>query len=228
MMSMEMSENCLVEIDKKVSKSTGLHLSGKEMTILLRKLLFPICLIMFILMGCDDAHEKAKKESIATLEAFFNEMDHDELIIDSTDLEEVMEAIDEQLGEYLTGDFSRKIENDIRQYTRFQEDFAKHPKTFTFFLTNAGGGFQFAKGEVSSHRLWLTLDDEIVGTEIRVKLNTDIPEWPHSWAESATVTMMKLDGKWKIDEVSYSSGILESSINVERLKLMSHQIINKQ
>src|SRR5690625_7242991 len=99
------------------------------MTILLRKLLFPICLIILILMACDDPHEKAEKESIATLEAFFNEMDHGELIIDSTDLEEVMEAIDKQLGEYLTGDFSRKIENDIRQYTRFHEDFAKYPRS---------------------------------------------------------------------------------------------------
>ncbi|MGY0691870.1 hypothetical protein ACW2QC_03645 [Virgibacillus sp. FSP13] len=178
----------------------------------MRKLLFSMCLTLIILGGCGDPHERAKKESVATLEAFFNEMDHDELIIDSNNLEEVMGALNKQLGEYFTGNFTRKIENDIHQTFRFNRDFADHPKTFTFFLTNAGDGFRFAKGEVSEHSLWLTLDDEIVGTEIFIRLNPDIPEWPNTFGESATVTMLKLDGKWKIDKVRYSSGILESSI----------------
>lgn len=182
------------------------------MSVLLRKFLFPVCVLFLLLIGCDDQHDKAKKQSVAALEAFFNEMEHGELIINSDNLEAIMEALDEQLGAYLSGNFTRKIENDIYQSLKMDRNFADDPQTITFFLTNSGDGYQFAKGDVSKHSSWLTLDDEIVGSEIRIKLNLDIPEWPHSWEESATVTMMKIDKEWKIDDVRYSSGVLESSM----------------
>lgn len=176
----------------------------------MRIFLFLTTSLFLLLTGCADQHERAEKESVETLEAFFSEMDHNELIIDSDDLNEVMRALDNRLGEYLSGNFLREIENEIRQSFKKDRDYTTDPETFTFFLTNSGDGFRFAKGENISHSHWLSLEDEVVGSVVYADLKTDLPEWPYTWQESATITMMKLDGTWKIDEVSYANGALFS------------------
>lgn len=70
--------------------------------------------IFIILSGCVDPHDKAEVGSLDVLEDFIHELNHGDLIIDSDDPEEVIETVDDQLGEYFSGDFSRKVDYQIR------------------------------------------------------------------------------------------------------------------
>ncbi|MFD1386298.1 hypothetical protein ACFQ4Z_05735 [Oceanobacillus oncorhynchi subsp. oncorhynchi] len=162
--------------------------------------------IFIILSGCVDPHDKAEVGSLDVLEDFIHELNHGDLIIDSEDPEEVIAAVDEQLGEYFSGNFSRKVAYQIRNSMEGNPNYEETPENITFFLTNTGDGFLYSQIEASRRdgvSSWLTQDDKIVGTEIRITLPSDIPEQDSKYELYDNITMMKIDNKWYIDDIEY-------------------------
>lgn len=167
----------------------------------MRKYILFICLALILLSGCGDENENAEARSMATMKDFVNEYDHGDLISDADNASQVMEDIDEKLGDYLTDKYAIELENKIRSSMRDDRDFEKDPETFSFFLTNSGDGFQFSKFNVGSLSSWKSQDDDVVGAVIYIYENDDNPGWDETYSKFSRVTLMKESWwDWKVDE----------------------------
>lgn len=163
-----------------------------------------VVLLIFGISQCDDQYERAEKKSMKVLEKFSNAYEHGDLISRGTHPEKVIRDIDEKLGKYMTEEFFDKISRKLEGEMKGKRDFSVKPMTLSFFLTNTGDGFRFSAFEVDKHKIWLTKNDKVVGSEIYVHPHPDNPRNLDDSNENLpfkTITMMKSGWTYKVDAV---------------------------
>src|SRR5699024_1237490 len=128
----------------------------------MRKILISIIILVSLLfLGCifgiiSDKYDRAVKQTTKQLNNFFATLDDEEVIVDSDDIDVIMEAIDDRLGMYLTDAFQQSLRKEINDSLEKEDDYQQDPKVFSFFIYNEGDGFRFAKGEFDRYAAWST------------------------------------------------------------------------
>lgn len=171
----------------------------KQTKVVLMSLVALVIFVIYAINYTDKRYEKAEEKSLKTVNALIDSYEHNAIISDSNDPDEVVKEFRKNLGKYLTNEYEEELETYIRHAMNTDKNYNQAPKTIGFFLVYDGESLRFSKPENPRRTYWITVENEIIGTDISMLIHPDNPGWEQEYGEFAVVFVKKTWWNFKID-----------------------------
>ena len=153
---------------------------------------------MMLMTACGFDPEEAREESEVSLQSFLDEYEHNDTIVESDEEEDVIEGVEESLGQYFTTSFSDDVSDGISNATENRDDgtFEFRHEDATFFLRDSVDNVVDYYG--------MDIDDflEVNEEQENVYFSLETDEDNSRNTTQVHVEMSMEDEEWKINEVN--------------------------